>query len=481
MLQFLQLNDAQFQLLAQHAADVGLVLSEDVVQGAHAFNIEMRGLGDVYQGLANNVFAGLLPTMTAFVSGFAGFLKQHMADIVAFVVNAANFVMGVIGGLLGIDFQAIKLSDVLAVLASGYADQAKQQKSMQQQLAGSKAGEDALTKAIKAQIAAIDEQIKKIDEREAKRHASEQKSKLQGAIDAAQANLTDIMGNAPDTAGLSAAEAELAIQKHNQDIVDAQKQLNDAIQAMRDFDADAADAAEKQKLEDAKANLQKQLQAHTAAHSAMGSNVKHLVGVNNEGFKAIESQVTAAFAKVTASGLDWRNKGVGFANDIKSAVNSLIDTLLGPQHYDSTFNMYSRSGGLISALAVIAGAITDFAGFLVGVANFIGSIISGLPGANADTEMQALLRKLEAENHHDMGGYIPAGFSSAVGEYARESVYAVPGGGVMVDTRSAGPSSGGGDGHGHAIYLDGYLVGRAIDERNARQHRGTTLRPYGAT
>jgi hypothetical protein len=504
MLQFLQLSDAQFARLGQNAAAAGLVLTDDVVKGAHAFNLELGAMGDLVQGAQNSIFAGLLPTMTAFVSAFSGFLKQHLADIVAFVVNAANFAMGVIGGLLGIDFKAIKLSDALGALAAAMKDAGT---AGDQAAAGTKkaaAGEDALTKSIRAQIDAIDAQIKKIDEREAKRHAGSERTSLSNAVTAAQSQLSDLEGNAPYTAGLSASEAVLAEQKHNQDILDAKKALAAAVAALTAFDADQHDEAEKQKLEATKSSLQQQLQAHQGHTGAVTKLGAHLVGTNAKDYLKIEAQVKAAYGHMNADALAWRDKGVAWANDLRRGIGSVVDALLGSE--TAIYNTHdqvvrtTRSGGLFGAFATLASwfktigdigqwlgdRLSDVAGFFTGLGiklhNWIGGLIDWIHSLFGEAPAGSPLppRPSGSGAGFAMGGYIPAGSVSRVGEYAAEAIYTMPGGGAWVSSNPSAGGSSDGDGHGHDIYLDGYLVARALNQRNARQHRSTSIRPLAA-
>lgn len=511
MLQFLQLNDSQFRLFAQAAAAAGQVLGEDAVQGAERFKREWGDLGGVIQGVQTSVFAALEPTLESFINGFSNFLKQHMQDILQFVVNAANFVMGVIGGLLGIDFGQITLAQQIQDAAGSTDHLAGKQQQLQNALSGAKAGEDALTKSIKAQIDAIDKQIAAIDAREAKRHAASERAKLQAAIDAAQANLGDITGNAPDVVGLSSAEAVLAEQKHDQDILDAKKALSDAVAALTAFDADQTDAAEKAKLEATKTSLQQQLQAHTAAHVGMTGNVTGLAGTTQTGYKAMASSAKSAFATMNSAALEWRDKGVGFANSLRGAIGTVVDALLGSE--TTIYNIHdqavrtTRSGGLAGALTTVAGLFSWIADHANNVAlgfrtittaiGLIGPVLSramavindvlNLNFAQAQQDETALLSAIRSAAGnvagHAMGGYVPPGGVSRVGEVAAEAIYARPGGGVDVYSNpAAGPSSSGAS-HGHDIYLDGRKVGEALDQRNFWNARTatTSIRPAGAT
>lgn len=475
---FLQLTDERYQLLAQHARDVGLVLSGDVVEGAHAFNLEMRLVGDEIQGAQNQVFAGLLPTLTAFVGAFEGFLKQHMADIVGFVVNAANFVMGVIGGLLGLDFKAINLADVLKSLG---VEAAKLNQSMPAAAKAAAAGEDALTKAIKAQVAAIDEQIRAIDAREAKRHAATQTANLQGAVDQARSQLQDLLGNVPSLQGLSAGEAEAAMQAYNQRVTDARKALADAIAKLEGDQADAHDEAEKAKLESTKQSLQKQLQAHQAHNKAVAAGSSALRTTQTYDTDAVRKAVQAGLAKMTADGLAWRDNGVRFAGDLKKAIGGVMDAILGPEsrqivptNSGGSIAVTSRTGGLIGALRSIG---SEF-GNLEGELKHFFQWLNGLTRPLTPKEQAALIKNnppgsqftnlfssLFGGGGHAMGGFIPPGGSSKVGEYAAETLYARAGGGVDVYPNPAAGGSSSGDGHGHPIYLDGRLVGQLLASR----------------
>jgi hypothetical protein len=58
------------------------------------------------QGIQTAIFTGLGPALESFVDGFTRWVEAHMQQIVDFVSSVANFVIGVIGGLFGIDFSA---------------------------------------------------------------------------------------------------------------------------------------------------------------------------------------------------------------------------------------------------------------------------------------------------------------------------------------------------------------------------------------
>lgn len=516
LLPFLQLTNAQLAELNGTLENTGLVLSDDVVQKAHAFNIELSLIGDLVQGAQTKVFAGLLPSLTSFVSAFAGFLQQHLSDIVAFVVNAANFVMGVIGGIFGIDFKAISLGQVLEDLAGETAKQSAAQGQLSKSAADAAKGEDALTKSIKAQISAIDDQIKAIDEREAKRHASDQRAGLQDAINQAQSQLNDLLGNSPYLNGLSAGEAELATQDYNQKVVDARKALSDAIAKLASFDADQADDAEKQTLENKKTSLQNQLTAHQQASTAMAASSHALAGSVNTDFKSIEKQVTASFGKLNSDAQTWRDNGVAFAKTLQGAIGGVIDTLLGSEvsstvygpHDEVLRTVTSRQGGLVGALQALGGmfgwlgshasdaalgfrvvmtAASQFGPVLEGVAKIIRDVLRLDFNAAAQDE-QNLARDLaraasNAYTGHAMGGYIPPGGTGRVGEYAPEIIRARAGGGVDVSPYAGGanPTESSSGAAGGDVYLDGYKVGQVINRRRAKTHRSTTIRPVGAT
>lgn len=484
MLQFLQLNDQQFHLFAQAAQAAGEVLNEDVIAGAERFNRTWQDLFGTLKGLQTGIFAGLEPTLEAFVASFAEFVRAHMAQIIAFVVNAANFVLGVIGGLLGIDFGQITLARQVEDAAGKTEKLAGSQEHLQRALAGSAAGEDQLTKALRRQIEAIDAQIRAIDEREAKRRAGSERTRLQTAVEQAQSQLADLQGSAPYTEGMSAAEAELAVQKHNQDILDAQKALNDAIAALREFDANAADDAEKRQLENKKASLQKQLEAHRGAHAGMAAHVAGLVSASSAGATAIGKSMSTAFATMTADAKDWRDKGVAFAGDLKRAIGGLLDAILGTETTMSgdigsrTNTSSSRTGGLMGAFAAIGRAFAWLAGVLSGMADFIKSLFTPKPGVRNPHWPAA-----PSDGGFQMGGYVPPGGAGRVGEVAAEVIYARPGGGVDIYGRMGGAVAGGDHdhGHGHPIYINGRLLMQLLDAEFAPRGRMApgSIRPTG--
>ena len=167
-----------------------------------------------------------------------------------------------------------------------------------------------------------------------------------------------MQGNAPFLGGLSSAEQALAVQKHAQDIIDAQKNVHNAQTALADFEANQKDQAERELLNREKQRLTDSLAAHKATNAAilqsglqMGKGLDTGIGgvIANLGIKSQEFGATAAAS--FKQGVD--------------AAKGFIDILLGAQtvsHETASVTITTRTGGLVGALGFVGDAFAALGG-----------------------------------------------------------------------------------------------------------------------
>jgi hypothetical protein len=303
LLPFLQLSDAQFKALATDAAQTGLVISQQTSEAAKEFGITMDRLGNTIEGTKVSIFAGLEPTLQSFVDGFTNFVQAHIQQIVSFVANVANFVMGVIGAIFGIDFSASTFASQINAMAASTDNANTAMKTTAASAGGASKANKALTDSIKDQIAAIDAQIAALTKRDQAETAATKQADLELAISTAQTELANLQASVVDTYGLSTAEQIKAQQKRVADIAAAQAKVAGAQGALGTFQESQADAAQKAVLEAQKSALQAQLTEITSAASGAAGGIK------------------AAFAPIVGPG--------GTLDTMTAQGRNLSETLLG--------------------------------------------------------------------------------------------------------------------------------------------------------
>lgn len=340
-LEVLQLNDAQWKAIAGDAAAAGQIVTDSQTAQAEILSrLQDRAQG-VIQGLQATIFGAVAPALMTFVDSFATFIEQNTDRIAAFVANVANFVTGVIGGLFGLDFSTKTTAQSINDAGNAAGGAAKSFDDWASSAAAAKSGEDALTTSLNAQIKAIDKQIASIGNRSDALHAAMERARLDASLANAQQQLADLKGNAPFTQGLSNAEAQLARQKHAQDIIDAQKAVSDANGAITMFEADQSVAAERKRLEAKKASLQDELAAHKKAVTQQAAMSDYLTGVNVKNDGTIADKAKAMFDDITTKAQEFRDKGVAFAGDLHRAFDGIASAIGG---------VISGIGGISNAL-----------------------------------------------------------------------------------------------------------------------------------
>lgn len=368
-LEVLQLTDAQWKAIANDAARSGQVVTDQQTRQAEEMSRLQDRVQGAIQGLQTAIFSGVEPVLSQFVDSFASWIEQHMQEIANFVANVASFIAGVLGGLLGIDFAAKNSATAVEDLGKHVADTGMSFADWKKNATAAKAADDALTTSLNEQIKSIDRQIAAIQHRSDAQHAAEERARLDASLASAQAQLADLKGNAPYTAGLSNAEAVLARQKHAQDIVDAEKAVSDAKQGINQFEADQSVRATIERLNAKKAALRDEIAAHKKAVDAKAAYDTYLTGLNKQQDLTITQAATSMYGTINEQAKEWRDNGIRFAGDIKTAVGGLMDALLG-QTINTQHGSW-RTGGLIGALSGLGDVIVTLGGIVVSVAGHI--------------------------------------------------------------------------------------------------------------
>lgn len=381
LLDLLKLSDPQWALYQQQAQKSGLILSESAIQASEDWQRTQNVLGAAITGLASQIFQGAAPALISLVNGITNAIQANMNNIVQFAVQAVNFVAGLIGGFLGIDFGAATLAS--NVNAAGTAADQAAPKVQRLGRAGQDlaAGTDAGTSAIQRQIDAIDAQIAKLDAVDRRQQWHKEQAQLKKDIEQARVDLAGVQGEYVFAAGMSAAEAELARQKKEDDIKTAQQKLAEAEKKLHQARRQHARDMEKQMLEDQKTALQKQMQMQ---HQAVAAQKAMLAGQQKalrQWATTQKTDIAKPFQSISASlqqaALSARNSGQQIADAIQTAIfgspGQGRTTLLG----DNAGGMgtTARSGGLIDK---IGGLINALAPVATGITNLMSSL--GIPG-----------------------------------------------------------------------------------------------------
>lgn len=347
----LQASDAEWQAATEDVRRWGGVVSQAAIDGADRLKKTLSSLGQGITDIGVNIAAAVDPYLRAFVDSFAKFVQAHLQQIVDFAVAVVNTITGFISGLFGI-------TDTLDVSAGAVESSTTKAGAATDNfgkvLKGAAAGSDAFTTSINAQIKAIDAHIAAVEQAAQRRKAVQERQKLADSLAAAQAQLADLQGNAPFLGGLSAAEQALAVQKHAQDVIDAEKNVQDQRQAIGDFEADQKDRAETELLNREKQRLQDSLAAHKLANAQiLQSGLQLGAGLDN-----------SLGQSFTNLGLDAKAWGATAAASFKTGVDaakSFLDVLLGTEEFHQTgaggTGYTIRVGGVVGAIGAVGSAI----------------------------------------------------------------------------------------------------------------------------
>jgi hypothetical protein len=306
------LTSDQLRLIEADARRSGLILSQSAIDAATRWEQTKNRLAATSIGVGAQILGGVAPALEALVDGIANAVQRNMDQIVRFAVQVVNFVAGLVGGFLGLDFSARTFASTLnstgpsaqryrdwlagitgespkaargidsvttalerqmraidnrmRVLdrAERDRDAARQRRQLVEDIAEARSGDrtDAVTRAIERQIAAIDRQIDAIDERERKIDWDRRRSDLIADIEQARRELDDLRTKGVFTAGMTHAEAELARQKAAADIIEGETRLKEAKDRLAEALRQEEARRERDRLRAQREALQKQLRMH---------------------------------------------------------------------------------------------------------------------------------------------------------------------------------------------------------------------------
>ena len=351
MLEFLQLSDAEFQALAESARAAGLVLSQDVLDAAERMQRTWGGLWETINGLAVQAFAAIEPSLEAFVANFSNWVRANLNTILSFVVTVANFVMGLIGGLLGFDWSAQDVGAALVDQAAAARDAAGATTAAGAAASGAASREDQLTRALRDQIDAIDSKIAALRKAKDARDAEREQADLERAIASARQELADLQESALNTYGLSAVERVKAEQKRAADIIRAQQKITDAEQKLAEWREGEAVDGTIDLLEEEKRALAEQLKLHQDNNKAISGSIAG-VGDAIKGMTGKTDKLESAIGDFAGTAQWARERGIEFSNWIRNT--------LAP--------------ALASVVAAGAGAVGFFAGLVKPLQDLITTI-----------------------------------------------------------------------------------------------------------
>lgn len=368
LIEFFTATPAEVAKAADSVRRWGGIVDDATVKNADRLGDTIESFKQGITDIGVNIAAAVDPYLRAFVDSFASFVQAHLNEIVNFAVGVVNAVTGFVSGLFGITSATDVLTtttDAAKASAGGASDAYKkwaadQFKSAQQS--------DGFVASLNAQIKAIDAHAHALEVASERRRASRQREQLADSLAAAQAQLRDLRGNAPFTEGLSNAESQLAIQKHAQDVIDAEKDVADKRAAIGDFEADQKDRAERELLNRQKTRLQDLLTVTKANNKAiLDSGLQQAAG--------LEQGVGGAIEKI---GLKTQEFAITAKASFQAGVDAargFLDVLLGTEHVLGAGQGTYRTGGVIGALGTLGGAVAGL-GVVVGrVAAFIGDIV----------------------------------------------------------------------------------------------------------
>ncbi|HVL30234.1 MAG TPA: hypothetical protein VM326_05925, partial [Sphingomicrobium sp.] len=382
------LTRAELRLLEQDAARSGRILDQSAINAASRWEAAQRRMQGTIDGLGSRILSGASPALESLINGIANTIQANLDNIVRFAVQAVNFVAGLIGGFLGLNFSLATFTQQV----SAGAERRKGFSDWLADLGGSKAkkaksGIDATTSALEKQIKAIDRQLEALDRQERKRDAARERQDLITDIEEARRQLEDLRTKGVFTAGMSHAEAELARQKHAADIIDGEKNVAKAKDKLAEHDRRQAIEARRNELQDQRRHLQEMLAAHRKhlqqVRDDIGKWKPPPLKVPKPDFSTVQSGLSQVLRDAARDAL---RGGQSFAEQIKTflfgpedkskapwtykpvapgALTSIVGRGEGPRSgglLDKIGDFASKVGGLIDTISPLADKIVTLIG-----------------------------------------------------------------------------------------------------------------------
>jgi hypothetical protein len=339
LLRLLTLTGPQFQRLVTEARQAGLIMTQAGLDAARAWERTKYQLDATLTGLGTQILGKVAPVLSALIASISGAIRKNMDQIVDFVSRVVVWIVGTISGLFDLD---IKLKGVLSsVLDAGKA-------LSQGRGANINYGKstDAATRAteknrnaIERRIDAVDRELKKLDRVEDRQRARREYNGLMRDISDARKSLSQLRNEHLFFSGMSLVEAELARQAHAADIIDGEKALAEAKQALHDWERQQEIEAERDRLQRMRDALQERLSDLSAGTTAaVDAITKGLQGFP----KAIK-----------VKGL--KDDVLGLSDDLKKLFS---DASLGGEKFRKTLQgIQTFLQGLLTIFAAIAQAL----------------------------------------------------------------------------------------------------------------------------
>lgn len=382
LLDLLMLSNAQWRIYSEEARRSGLILTEAGAKAAEQWARTQRLLGQTITGLGAQILQGAAPALISLANGVTQAIQRNMDNIVRFVVQAVNFVAGLIGGFLGFDMGAASVAERVddagdKAQRAGGKVRGLTEANLANERASKKAaaGQDAYSKSLQRSIDRIDRQLEALDRSERKADSRRTQQQLLADIAQARAELADIRSDSIFAAGMSEAEAELARQAQSARIVDGQKRVADAERRLRDERRGQERQDQRDRLTDQRDQLQRMLTAHQRAMSRISATSASLGRGLGASFKA----GTKPLSDLAEKGIPKLSEGLQQAAKEAQAAGKRIATAIQEAIFGRTETRQGwqgkftvRADGLIDHLKRAGEAMAN-------VAKWVGDLVGLIP------------------------------------------------------------------------------------------------------
>lgn len=405
LLPLLEQGASGWQAFTQEAKSAGTYLDGPGLQAITNLDYTVNRFWNTISGAGTSILTQLAPLLGGFIDSITNFIQQNMTQIVTFVAQAANFIIGVIDGLFGLNIPMVTFASNLKQVGSA-AGSAGDGLSNYNGAAGktpgatkkAAAGTDAFTTSINKQVAAIDAQIAALEKSNSTANAQQQRNQILQSITDAKAQLAQIQNESIFAEGMTDTQKVLAEQKHAADLIAAAKAVSDAQTQLRQHDAQQANQDRIDQLNKEKQALQAKLAAHKAAAAKAGGSgtgktkipgipqtvLDHGITLSNQALKNIQGLGDTINGPMTSAIADAKNFGLQFAASIKVFLGS-VGSFIG-----GVWDFITSVGNFVSPIAQFFKPLTDMLGPAGTLAAFVvlwkfgGSIwglLSGLTSA----------------------------------------------------------------------------------------------------
>ncbi|MBX3031909.1 MAG: hypothetical protein KF809_17315 [Chloroflexi bacterium] len=384
LLDLLTLSNAQWRIYSEEARRSGLILTEAGAKAAEQWARTQRLLGQTITGLGAQILQGAAPALISLANGVTQAIQRNMDNIVRFVVQAVNFVGGLIGGFLGFDMGAASVAERVddagdKAQRAGGKVRGLTEASLANERASKKAaaGQDAYSKSLQRSIDRIDRQLEALDRSERKADSRRTQQQLLADIAQARAELADIRSDSIFAAGMSEAEAELARQAQSARIVDGQKRVADAERRLRDERRGQERQDQRDRLTDQRDQLQRMLTAHQRAMSRISASSASL----GRGLGASFRAGTKPISDLAEKGIPKLSEGLQqAAKEAQAAGKQIAEAIKSALFGEPTLAMKGgvvvtvRQGGLIDGIKKLVDGISSLSSWIGGSSGLITTI-----------------------------------------------------------------------------------------------------------